>query len=67
MVLVPNPGEPPAGPWWAEPVARLARTLLGAADPGPRRPRIVAVDGRSGGGQTTLTEVLVAPPFARWS
>lgn len=60
MLLVPSPEEPPAGPWRAEPVARLARTLLGAPDPGPRRPRIVAVDGRSGGCETTFAARLAA-------
>ena len=51
-------GEPPAGPWRVESVAGLVRLLLDAAGEPPDRPRIVAVDGRSAGGKTTLAELL---------
>lgn len=56
-----GPGEPPAGPWTARPVADLARELLELAR--ARRagqvgrvagPVVIAVDGRSAGGKTTL-------------
>lgn len=43
------PGEPAYGPWRVEPIA----AVLGAA-------RLVAVDGRSGGGKTTVAGRLVA-------
>lgn len=60
MQIVPGPGEPVAGPWRSLTVAELARLLLGpvtsAASDGPRR--VVAVDGRSGAGKTTLARRL---------
>jgi hypothetical protein len=46
------PGEPAAGPWRAVP-AREVLALLG-------RPRVLAVDGRSGGGKTTVAQRLAA-------
>jgi hypothetical protein len=46
------PGESPAGAWRAVPVGEVLE-LLG-------RPRVVAVDGRSGGGKTTVAERLAA-------
>ncbi|MHA6629943.1 uridine kinase family protein [Pseudonocardia sichuanensis] len=45
-------GEPVAGPWRAVPVAQVL-DLLG-------RPRVLAVDGRSGGGKTTVAHRLAA-------
>jgi hypothetical protein len=45
-------GEPAAGPWRALPVTEVL-ALLG-------RPRILAVDGRSGGGKTTVARRLAA-------
>ena len=46
------PGEPAAGPWQVVPTVEVL-ALLG-------RPRILAVDGRSGGGKTTVAERLAA-------
>jgi uridine kinase len=46
------PGEPPASPWRAVPAGEVL-DLLG-------RPRLLAVDGRSGGGKTTVAERLAA-------
>jgi hypothetical protein len=46
------PGEPAAGPWQVVPTVEVL-ALLG-------RPRILAVDGRSGGGKTTAAERLAA-------
>jgi hypothetical protein len=46
------PGEPAAGPWRAVPIVE-ALDLLG-------RPRVLAVDGRSGGGKTTVALRLAA-------
>jgi hypothetical protein len=45
-------GEPAAGPWQVVPTVEVL-ALLG-------RPRILAVDGRSGGGKTTVAEKLAA-------
>jgi hypothetical protein len=50
------PEEPEAGPWSAEPLRRVIETLI---QPGPgqgaaRRPAVLAVDGRSNNGKTTL-------------
>ncbi len=45
-------GEPAAGPWRAVPLTEVL-ALLG-------RPRLLAVDGRSGGGKTTVAERLAA-------
>ena len=58
--LVLPEGEPAAGPWRVEPVEVLVRLLLEAAGPVRERPRVVAVDGRSGGGKSTLAEQLHA-------
>ena len=46
------PGEPAAGPWQVVPTVEVL-ALLG-------RPRILAVDGRSGGGKTTVARRLAA-------
>ncbi|OZM77768.1 hypothetical protein [Pseudonocardia sp. MH-G8] len=46
------PGEPAAGPWRAVPVEDVL-DLLG-------RPRVLAVDGRSGGGKTTVSHRVAA-------
>lgn len=48
------PGEPAAGPWRVEPLARVVETLLDRAGPVRGRPVVVAVDGRSSSGKSTL-------------
>jgi hypothetical protein len=53
-------GEPAAGPWHVEPVERFARQLLGAAGPHIGRPAVVAVDGHSGSGKTTVSQRICA-------
>lgn len=53
-------GEPPAGPWRVEPVGELVRLLLAAAGAPGARPRLVAVDGRSASGKTTVCRLLHA-------
>ncbi len=53
-----GPGEPAAGPWRVEPVDVFARSLAEAAGTPAGRPRIIAVDGRGGGGKTALAERL---------
>jgi hypothetical protein len=56
MALQLAPGEPEAGPWRAEPLSTVIEALT---RPGPGRavrgrPVVLAVDGRSNGGKTTL-------------
>jgi hypothetical protein len=49
------PGEPEAGPWRVEPLRTVIETLIQAGRRGVvRRPVILAVDGRSNNGKTTL-------------
>ena len=56
MALQLAPGEPEAGPWRAELLTTVAADLrqLGRDGGADRRPVIVAVDGRSSSGKTTL-------------
>lgn len=53
-----GPDEPPAGPWRAESIDNVVGLLLDAAGHPTGRPCIVAVDSRSGGGKTTVSELL---------
>ena len=53
-------GEPPAGPWDAVTFVDLVSRLLTLAGTPVGRPRIVAVEGRSASGKTTITEALTA-------
>ncbi|MGC4941905.1 uridine kinase family protein [Kribbella sp. DT2] len=48
----PGPGEPVFGNWQTIPLDEFVERLLST------RPRVVAVDGRSGGGKSTLTDRL---------
>ena len=50
--------EPEAGSWRALPFAKFAAILLDAARVAIDRPRIVAIDGRSASGKTTLARRL---------
>src|SRR4051794_5268605 len=54
------PEEPDASPWRVEPFADVLARLLAAAGDPDRRPRLIAVDGRSGGGKTTLAKRIAA-------
>jgi hypothetical protein len=47
-----------AGPWCVSPLSELVSVLLDAGGPHVGRPRIVAVDGRSGSGKTIVAERL---------
>ena len=47
------PGEPAAGPWRAIREEDLVRVLFNAGSVSPRKPLIVAVDGRGASGKTT--------------
>ncbi|MET3934452.1 hypothetical protein ABIE00_002498 [Arthrobacter sp. OAP107] len=60
MGIKPEVGEPDAGPWQAESLEVLVVRLLPAVGKRPDRPWIVAVDGRSGAGKTTLVDRLLA-------
>jgi ABC-type branched-subunit amino acid transport system ATPase component len=53
-----GPGETEAGPWRVEPFGDFVRALVAAAGHPVKRPRIIAVDGRGGGGKTTLANRL---------
>jgi uridine kinase len=55
-----GPGEPAAGPWRVEPLGVFARELAERSGNPPGRPRIVAVDGRGGGGKSALAGRLEA-------
>ncbi|MCG7415132.1 uridine kinase family protein [Microbacterium aurum] len=59
--LRPAPGEPAVGAWQRTPVSQLTAHLTSVAErPGrTERTRIIAVDGRSGGGKSTLAARLV--------
>ena len=50
------PEEPYFGPWQAVPTQAFARLLQTKIPTNKPRPGIVAVDGRSAGGKTTLAE-----------
>ena len=56
MPLCLVPGEPEAGPWRAERLAVVAATVMrsGHGPGADRRPVVLAVDGRSSSGKTTL-------------
>jgi energy-coupling factor transporter ATP-binding protein EcfA2 len=51
-------GEPPAGRWRVMSLVDFAALVLGGVGPMADRPRIVAVDGRSASGKTTLARRL---------
>lgn len=55
-----RPGEPPVLHWRAIPLAKLVEMILGPGSGQGMLPQIVAVDGRSGGGKTTLAARLQA-------
>jgi hypothetical protein len=56
MALLLPPEEPEAGPWRAESLTDVVEELTGAGRHGAvrGRPVVLAVDGRSNGGKTTL-------------
>jgi len=53
-------GEPAAGPWLALETAELVALILHAAGKVTGRPRLVAVDGRSASGKSSLAAALQA-------
>lgn len=52
--------EPAAGPWRVQSLAVFTQALIDLAGPRIRRPVVVAVDGRSSSGKTTLTDRICA-------
>jgi hypothetical protein len=50
------PEEPEAGPWRAEPLSAVIEAVTAPGRAAPGRPVVLAVDGRSNGGKTTLAE-----------
>lgn len=55
-----RPAEPDFGPWETMPAAELAREVIAVASPAKRGVGIIAVDGRSASGKTTLAATLAA-------
>ncbi|WP_324534061.1 hypothetical protein [Actinotalea sp.] len=53
--MIPAAGEPEAAPWSVRPLADVVDDLLARARRPVGRPAVVAVDGRSAGGKSTLT------------
>jgi hypothetical protein len=51
-------GEPAAGPWRVASLATLVRMLEHAAGTPVNRPRVIAIDGRSASGKSTLADLL---------
>ena len=51
VLITPAVGEPPVDSWRLRPIETVAAELLDGLEPGRR---VVAVDGRGGGGKTTL-------------
>jgi hypothetical protein len=58
--MVLSDGEPAGGPWRVCAIAAFARFVLNAAGDPRERPPIVALDGRSSSGKTTLARRLQA-------
>ena len=56
--MQPDDDEPRSGPWRAVPLEELRAHLLAAAGPVTGRPVVLAVDGRSAGGKSTLARRL---------
>lgn len=53
-----GPGEPPAGPWQVMPTSDLVRLIFDSERARDSRPWILAVDGRSGSGKSTIANSL---------
>jgi hypothetical protein len=58
--LLSAPGEPPVGVWQPFSVVAVAERVIAICDEHTCRVAVVAVDGRSGGGKTTVADTLVA-------
>ena len=57
VTITPGVGEPPVASWQTRPLETVAAELLDHLGPGRR---VVAVDGRGGGGKTTLASRLAS-------
>ena len=53
-----GPGEPLAGPWRVAPIRDLVRLVFDTDRARDGRPWILAVDGRSGSGKSTIAALL---------
>jgi hypothetical protein len=58
VTMVLGKGEPAAGPWRVERLTHFAQLVVNAAGASIGHPRIVALDGRSSSGKTTLAHRL---------
>lgn len=54
MTIRLHPEEPAAGPWRVERIADIVDAFADRAQPSAGRPLVVAIDGRSSSGKTTL-------------
>ena len=57
MKLVP--GEPHAGPWRVIPASEFFKLIIGSDEKPDDRPWIIALDGRSGSGKSTISNLLL--------
>jgi hypothetical protein len=60
VVKRPHPEEPAAGPWRVERIAEIVAAFAHATPPADGRPLVVAIDGRSSSGKTTLAGRIAA-------
>ncbi len=68
MTMLLGGDEPAAGPWRVEPLERVADRLSGdASRTGSAGPRVVAVDGRSSSGKTTIAAHLARVITGAWT
>lgn len=58
MAMKLGPGEPAVGRWQVTPMIELVRLVFDRDRKPPERPWVVAVDGRSGSGKTTIADHL---------
>lgn len=58
MAMKISSGEPQADSWRVMPIREFVQAVFDMSQTPPDRPWIVAVDGRSGGGKTTFSNVL---------
>ena len=58
LQLRPAPGEPPVEAWDPIATAGLAQRVVAACGEPDNRPAVIAVDGRSGAGKTTVANTL---------
>jgi len=58
MIVELPPEEPPFGPWEVRPIQAFVRSIQDELPKNTGRPGVVAIDGRSAGGKTTLATLV---------